>query len=420
MKNYDSRYTDILRDELLVAMGCTEPIAIAYAAAYARQVLEKMPERMEVHCSGNLIKNAKAVTVPGTGGLRGIAVAAIAGAVSGRADLKLEVISVLTDSDREEINRLLEKNIVSVEHLPSEHTLHVVIDAYSGEDNVSVEIIDTHTGIGNVIKNGKYLKFRADDIETADEEHVVLTIEKIYEYANNVELDEVRELLERQISYNKDISNEGMTNPWGEQVGKAVLSMGDFGVWSQLIAAAAAGSDARMNGCTKPVVINSGSGNQGMTVSLPIIKYVEIKELSHEELLRALSFANLIAIHEKEGIGKLSAYCGAVCAAAASACGVAYLDGQPLDLICNVLTNALGTISGMVCDGAKSSCAAKIATALYCALLGYTMAKSDCVFRDGEGIVKPTIEETITTVGRLAAEGMRSTDEKLLGLMLDK
>ena len=413
------QYTEILKSELLVAMGCTEPIAIAYAAAYARKVLGKMPERMEVRCSGNLIKNAKAVTVPGTGGLRGIDVAAIAGAVSGREDLQLEVISVLDDDDRKLIREMLDKKTAVVYHLPSEHTLHVVIDAYADNDSVSVEIIDSHTGIGNVIKNGVYLKKRAMTLEESDIESVPLTVKDIYDYAGEVDIDSIKDTIEKQIEYNTDISNEGLENDWGEKVGKAVKQMDAGGIWSELISAAAAGSDARMNGCTKPVVINSGSGNQGMTVSLPIIKYAQMKSCSHEELLRALCFANLIAIHEKEGIGKLSAYCGAVCAAAAAAAGIGYLDSQRLEVIENTIINSLGTISGMVCDGAKSSCAAKIATALYCSLLGYSMAKAGNVFRDGEGIVKPDIEKTISTVGRLAADGMKSTDEELLSLMLD-
>lgn len=419
MENYIKQYNDILRDELMVAMGCTEPIAIAYAAAYARDLLGALPERMEAHCSGNLIKNAKSVTVPGTGGLKGIEVATIAGAVSGRPDLKLEVISTLNDDDRKEINRLLDAKCVTVTHLLSDHPLHLVIDGYLGEKSCSVEIIDTHTGIGNVILNGEYIKKRAEGLEEADAERAPLTVAKIYDYAAAVDLKDIEDVLKRQIAYNKDISEEGLKNKWGEEVGKAVKSMSEFGIWAEVISAAAAGSDARMNGCTKPVVINSGSGNQGMTVSLPIVKYAELTGKSEEEMLRALAFANLIAVHEKEGIGKLSAYCGAVCAAAAAASGIAYLDGQPVEVIGNVITNTLGTISGIVCDGAKSSCAAKIATALYCALLGYSMAKNGSVFRDGEGIVKHDIERTITTVGRLAAEGMRGTDEKLLSLMLE-
>lgn len=419
MKDYIRQYNEILKDELLVAMGCTEPIAIAYAAAYAADLLGGIPDRMESHCSGNLIKNAKAVTVPGTDGLKGIEAATVAGAVSGRPDLKLEVISTLTDEDRQCIRTLLADKIVKVSHLLSDHTLHIVIDAWRGEDSCSVEIIDSHTGIGNVIKNGSYLKMRAEDIESADAESVELTVAGIYDYAAEVPLEDISEVLERQIAYNRDISREGLENKWGEEVGKAVRSMSEFGIWAEVISAAAAGSDARMNGCNKPVVINSGSGNQGMTVSLPIIRYAELKGKTHEELLRALAFANMLAVHEKEGIGKLSAYCGAVCAAAAGVCGIAYLDKQPLTTIENIIINTLGTISGMVCDGAKSSCAAKIATALYCALLGYSMARNGDVFRDGEGIVKNDIEYTISTVGRLAAEGMRSTDEKLLSLMLE-
>lgn len=419
METYIGQYTKRLEEELLVAMGCTEPIAIAYASAYAQNLIGGVPDRIEAYCSGNLIKNAKSVTVPGTGGLKGIECAVIAGVVSQRADLKLEVLSVLDDKQRATIAKLMDEKLVHVHHLISDHPLHMVIEAYRGGEDCSVEIIDTHTGIGNVIKNGEYLHKRADSIAEADLDAPVLTVEKIYEYAHSVKITDVSAILERQIQYNKDISKEGLENNWGEQVGKAAKSMGEFGVWSEVIAAAAGGSDARMNGCSKPVVINSGSGNQGLTVSMPIVKYAELKGYSHEELLRALAFANLISIHEKEGIGKLSAYCGAVCAAAAGISGIAFIDNSPLEVIENVIINTLGTISGMVCDGAKSSCAAKIATSLYCAILGYTMAKNGDVFRDGEGIIKNDIEVTISTVGRLAAEGMRGTDEKLLNLMLE-
>lgn len=400
-------------------MGCTEPIAIAYCAAYAVKVLGKMPERMVCACSGNIIKNVKAVTVPQTGGLKGIEAAVIAGAVGGNADLELEVLSKVTDDDIQKMHALMEKNIVSVKLLESAHALHIVIDAFAGSDSVSVEIIDTHTGVGNVTCNGEVLHKRGGAAAQEDlSERRALDVRDILAYGDEVDLDDVRELLDRQINYNLAISTEGLTNPWGACVGQVVLEEGKGSERSRLIARAAAGSDARMNGCAMPVVINSGSGNQGMTVSLPVIEYAKLHNIEHDKLLRGLCVANLTAIHQKTDIGRLSAFCGAVSAATGAAVGIAYLEGAGYDVICQTITNSIATIGGMVCDGAKSSCGAKIANALNCSLLGYDMAKKDLGFRSGEGIVKDNVEQTIASVGRMAAKGMHSTDVEVLNIMI--
>lgn len=415
--------THILHEELRVAMGCTEPIALAYGAAYVRRIMGRMPRRFTVKCSGNIIKNVKAVTVPNTGGLKGIETAVLAGAVSGRNDLELEVLSVLDNAQREELHRLMAKHMVDVELLESDHPLHIIIEAYHNADAASVEIIDSHTGLGDIVHNGQILHRRQQGLaqqKNEDESRRQLSVNAILEYADTVNLTDVQEELEQQIACNSAISREGLENPWGECVGKTLYSIDKEDIKNRILAVAAAGSDARMNGCALPVVINSGSGNQGMTASLPVIEYAKSIEASHEELLRALCVSNLVSIHQKTDIGKLSAYCGVVCAATGSVAGIAYLDDQPYQIIENTIINSICSVGGMVCDGAKSSCAAKITSALNSALLAYEMAKKGHVFRPGEGLVKEDVEKTIASVGRMAAKGMKCTDNEILNIMIDK
>lgn len=413
-------YTSILKEELLPALGCTEPIALAYGAAYARRLLGKTPTAYRVQCSGNIIKNTKAVTVPQTEGMKGIQAAVLSGAIGGDPDRKLEVLTSVTHGDLEEVRKALAAGIVTVEPLDTPHTLHIIVRVEADGDYASVEIIDTHTGLGNIEKNGELLHKRQEGGESAAHtDRSILSVEGILDYAASVDLEEVRELLERQISCNSAISEEGLTHTWGAGVGKTLLEYSGSDIRTQLKAAAAAGSDARMNGCTLPVIINSGSGNQGITVSMPVILYAKHIGASQEKLLRALCVSNLMAIHQKTGIGRLSAFCGAVSAATGAACGIAWLDGAEYDVIAQTITNSLGNVGGMVCDGAKSSCAAKIASALESALLGYEMAKEQRGFMDGEGIVKSNVEETISSVGRMAAVGMHSTDQEILHIMVD-
>ncbi len=412
-------FTRFLEEELVPAMGCTEPIAIAYGAAYARRLLGKTPTAYDVQCSGNIIKNAMAVTVPQTGGLVGIQAAVLSGAIGGDADRALEVLTTVTEEDLVQVRQAMEAGIVTVRPLDTTHTLHIIIRETAGDDWVSVEILDTHTGLGEVVKNGEVLRQRQETVqEDPYAQRRCLNLKDILAYADTVDLDDVKELLERQVAYNMAISQEGLSNPWGASVGQTLLRYTGEDLRTRMKAAAAAGSDARMNGCTLPVIINSGSGNQGITVSLPVAVYAEHIGASHEKMLRALCVANLLAIHQKTGIGRLSAFCGAVCAATGAVAGIAYLDGASYEVMSQAIVNSLGNVGGMVCDGAKSSCAAKIASSLESALLGYEMAKEQRGFTNGEGIVKADVEATIASVGRMAAAGMRSTDREILEIMV--
>ena len=412
-------FTRFLEEELVPAMGCTEPIAIAYGAAYARRLLGKTPTAYDVQCSGNIIKNAMAVTVPQTGGLVGIQAAVLSGAIGGDADRALEVLTTVTEEDLVQVRQAMEAGIVTVRPLDTTHTLHIIIRETAGDDWVSVEILDTHTGLGEVVKNGEVLRQRQEKVqEDPYAQRRCLNLKDILAYADTVDLDDVKELLERQVAYNMAISQEGLSNPWGASVGQTLLRYTGEDLRTRMKAAAAAGSDARMNGCTLPVIINSGSGNQGITVSLPVAVYAEHIGASHEKMLRALCVANLLAIHQKTGIGRLSAFCGAVCAATGAVAGIAYLDGASYEVMSQAIVNSLGNVGGMVCDGAKSSCAAKIASSLESALLGYEMAKEQRGFTNGEGIVKADVEATIASVGRMAAAGMRSTDREILEIMV--
>ena len=418
-QNTIALYTKFLHEELVPAMGCTEPIAIAYGAAYARKVLVKPAERYEVECSGNIIKNVKAVTVPQTGGLKGIEAAVLAGAIGGDADRELEVLSTVNQADLCEIRRGLEERVVAVKPLDSTHTLHIIIHAFAGGDSACVEIIDTHNNVGKVVKNGQVIHQRVEIAAQDDiSERRTLNMEDILEYADRVDLTLVRDVLERQINYNSAISREGLGGKWGAAVGKTLLDTCGAGIRVRAEAAAAAGSDARMSGCAMPVVINSGSGNQGMTVSMPVITYAKELGVSHEKLLRALCVANLVAIHQKTDIGRLSAFCGAVSAATGAAAGIAYMEGASYAVIAQTVVNSLANVGGMVCDGAKPSCAAKIVSALESAFLGYELAKRGRGFYDGEGIVKADVEATIASVGRMASVGMRSTDREILNIMI--
>ena len=417
--NTKKDYIEILKRELLPAMGCTEPIALAYAVAYARKLLGRMPSSITVKCSGNIIKNTMAVTVPSTGGLRGIKAAALAGAIGGDADKQLEVLTTVTDEDRKEIKRLVNTDLVKVEALDSTHALHIIAEVKDKDEYATVELVDTHTNFGHVEVNGKVLNEKNTyELEDLISDEAALTVEGIIEFTNSIDLDEIKEVLERQIEYNSKISDEGLTNDWGACVGKTLLSVSDD-IYTRIKAAAAAGSDARMSGCLLPVVINCGSGNQGITVTMPIVTYGKHIGASHEKILRALCLADLIAVHQKSGIGRLSAFCGALCAATAGVCGIAYMNGETYEVISQIIVNSLANVGGMVCDGAKASCAAKIASSLDCALMAYELAKKNRGFKNGEGIVKADVEKTIASVGRMASQGMRLTDREILDIMLD-
>ena len=422
-KEYYRTYVQILKDELVPAMGCTEPIAIAYAGAVARKTLGALPERVEVAVSRNIIKNVKSVVVPHTGGLRGIEAAAAAGIVAGDAAKELEVISHVEQEDIEAMGTFLKEVPCSVCEASSDLIFDIQITLYHGEDRASVRITDFHTNLVHVSRNGEILlaKEITGKEESALADKSTLTIEKIFAFAKEVDLADVREVLERQVRYNMAIAEEGLCGNYGANIGKVLLATyGDQDVKVRAKAMAAAGSDARMNGCELPVVINAGSGNQGMTCSLPVLEYAKERKATEEETYRALALSNLIAIHQKTGIGRLSAYCGAVSAGAAAGEGIAYLCGGGYKEVIHTVVNALAIVSGIICDGAKASCAAKIASAVDAGILGYNMYLNGQEFYAGDGIVTRGIEATIHNVGRLGRDGMRETNEEIIKMMIDE
>lgn len=419
-KIYDT-YVEILKKELIVALGCTEPIAIAYAGAKVREVLGRMPERCEIMCSGNIVKNVKGVTVPNSGGMKGIDAAAALGIVGGHADRILAVLEDITPEQIALTKQLVENNFCKCGLIEGVENLYIVITAYAGEESASVEIRNFHSNITKITKNGDILFFsESQEDGSSGPDKSLLNVEDILEFGRCVQLQDIREVIARQIECNTAIAEEGLNRAWGAQVGRTLLeTFGSDQVAIRAKAAAAAGSDARMSGCPLPVVINSGSGNQGMTVSLPVIEYAKEYQISEDGLYRALVVANLISLHQKKYIGSLSAYCGAVSAACGSGVGIAFMLGASYDEICGIITDTIATIGGMVCDGAKPSCAAKIASAVDCALTAMQMSRKNRVFLPGEGLVKENVEDTIRSVGRMGREGMKSTDVEILRIMLE-
>lgn len=416
-------YVHILEEELIPVMGCTEPIAIAYAASIARAALGMLPEHVEIHVSGNIIKNVKSVIVPHTGGLHGIEAAVAAGLVAGDQQRELEVIADVTEEQIKQIKAYLEQTEITVAQAETERVFEIDLRAEKDGRRVQVKIVDGHTNVVLVRRNEEILYESSMLSEAPDEavhktDHSLLEVEKIVLFAEEVELEDVTEVLERQITYNTAIAEEGMRGKYGANIGNVLLTAYGNSVGNRAKAWAAAGSDARMSGCELPVVINSGSGNQGITVSLPIIVYAEELHASKEQLYRALVIGNLIAIHLKTGIGCLSAYCGATSAGCGAAAGITYLYGGGYKEIAHTVVNALAINSGMVCDGAKASCAAKIASAVGAGLLGMEMYRQGSQFVGGDGIVTKGVEKTIMNVGDLAREGMAQTDKEIIQIML--
>lgn len=420
-KLYENHMT-ILRTELITALGCTEPIAIAYAAAKARDVLGQMPEHCTVHCSGNIVKNVMGVTVPNSGGLKGIDVAATLGIVGGQADMELAVLEGITEADQAKVRELLQSGFCTCKLIENVATLYIVVELTAGEHTSLVEIQKTHKNITRMEKDGVSVLEEPACAEEALQQtgdRSLLTVENIIEFANEAALEEIDPIITPQIECNMAICQEGLDNPYGAEVGRILIGGNPKPtVGLKARAYAAAGSDARMNGCPMPVVINSGSGNQGITVSVPVVIYAQEWNVDREKLLRALVVANLIAVHQKSYIGSLSAYCGVVSAACGAACGICYLLNYPHSVLCGTITNTIATVGGMVCDGAKSSCAAKISTALQTALLGMKMSVHNRAFQPGEGLVKEDVEETISNIGRMGRDGMKSTDNEILNIML--
>ena len=412
-------YVQLLKAELIPAMGCTEPIAIAFAAATARETLGQFPDCACVEVSGNIIKNAKSVVVPHTGGMRGIDSALIAGLVAGRANARLEVISEVTDTQIAEMRDKKESFPVKVALADTDEAFYIHVTLKAGADTSEVEIVGRHTNITTIKRNGKAI-FHSDGDTAEKEEKIELSVKEIVDFADTVDVKDIKDVLDRQIAYNMAIAEEGLRNDYGANIGKVYLSAYAPDVSIKAKAYTAAGSDARMNGCELPVIIVSGSGNQGMTASIPVIVYAREMGVSDELLYRALCLSDLITIHVKSGIGTLSAYCGAVAAGAGAGCGVAYLHGGKYREIAHTLVNALAIDSGLICDGAKASCAAKIATAVENGLLGFHLFKAGNQFFGGDGIVKKGVENTIDSIARLAKDGMRQTDKEILNIMLDK
>lgn len=420
-KTYEN-YVRILENELVPALGCTEPIALAYASAKAREVLGCFPEHLSVLCSGNIIKNVKGVKVPNSGGMKGVEAAAVLGMTGGDAGQALEVLESVTEADIARTEQLLAEGFCDCILKEGVANLYIEARAAAKGHEAVVVIEEEHTNITRIEKDGAVL-FEQEKKEIKEEEEpdkALLNLADIITFADEVDIKDVQKVLKRQVKYNTKIAEEGLNNPWGAQVGRVVLDeFGDDVKW-RAVAKAAAGSDARMSGCSLPVIINSGSGNQGMTCSLPVVEYAKELGKTEEEMMRALCVSNLVALNQKKYIGSLSAYCGAVCAAAGAGAGITYLSGGTLEQIENTVVNAIANAGGIVCDGAKPSCAAKIATSLQAAVLSHKMAMRGLTFSRGEGLVMDCPEDTIKAVGYVGRAGMKQTDVEILNLMIGK
>lgn len=414
-------YVQILKEELITAMGCTEPIALAYAAARCRELLGKLPEKVNVWVSGSIIKNVKSVVVPNTGGMKGIKTAVAAGLVAGRPEKKLEVISEVSDAQREALRAYADQVDMEISYLDSGRVFDIIIEAFAGGDSAKVRIANYHTNIVLEEHNGKTLLETVveGDQEEGLTDRSLLNMEDIWDFAMTCEIEDVRAVLDHQIDCNMTIAEEGMNHPYGACIGRVMLDAYGNEIRNRACAMAAAGSDARMSGCELPVVINSGSGNQGITCSVPVIEYAKELQAGDEKMYRALTLSNLVAIHQKTGIGRLSAFCGAVCAGVAAGAGIAYLRGGSYKEIAHTVVNGLAIVSGIVCDGAKPSCAAKIAASVNAGILGYEMYVRGQQFYGGDGLVTKGADNTIRNIGRLGKEGMAGTNDEIIKIMIE-
>lgn len=417
-------YLKILQEELVPATGCTEPIAIAYGAAKARELLGVLPESVLVEASGNIIKNVKSVVVPNTNSLKGIEAAAAAGIVAGQSDKILEVISEVTPAQRAEIRAYLADHPIVVKPAEGDKVFDILITLRAGNNHVKLRISDYHTHIVYIEKNGKVLfqsgEVLSDSARDMLTDRSCLSVEGVLDFASTCNLEDVRALIERQIDYNYAIAEEGMRHSWGANIGSVLKEHYGVGIYSRARYMAAAGSDARMSGCEMPVIIVSGSGNQGITASVPVVEYAKELNVSRDQMVRAVLLSDLLTIHLKTGIGRLSAYCGAVSAGCSAGAAIAYLHGGGFREIAHTLVNSLAIVSGMICDGAKASCAAKISAAVDAGLVGYSMFRSGQQFRGGDGIVTKGVEETIRNIGRLGRLGMRETDREIIRIMTNQ
>ena len=415
-------YVAILEEELIPAMGCTEPIAVAYAAAIARRELGALPDAAEICVSGNIIKNVKSVIVPNTNGMKGLNAATAVGIVAGDPDAELQVIAKVTPQQIRETAEYLDKAKFTVKKSDSGFIFDIQITVEGGGHTASCRIVGSHTNVVCIKKDGRAVFEKAcSEGESAHKtDRGVLSVEGIVEFADSVKIEDVRQVLSRQTEYNMAIANEGLNTGYGARIGKTLMAAYGGSVWVRAKAMAAAGSDARMNGCEMPVVINSGSGNQGITASVPVIVYARELGVSEEMLLRALVVSNLVTIHLKSGIGSLSAYCGATSAGCGAGAGITYLYGGKFNEISHTIVNAVAINSGMICDGAKASCAAKIASAVEAGLLGMQMYMHGNEFYGGDGIVTKGVENTISNIGKLARDGMSQTDQEIISIMIEK
>ncbi|MDR1781439.1 MAG: L-serine ammonia-lyase, iron-sulfur-dependent, subunit alpha [Bacilli bacterium] len=420
-ENYQS-YLDILHEELIPAMGCTEPISVALGAAVAVKYLKQFPTKIKIQSSGNIIKNAKSVVVPNTGGLKGMQASLLAGAVGGDADRGLEVLESMTEADVKKVNELMDTGIVEIEQLDTPAVLHTITTVTDGTDTVEVEIIHFHDNVVRITVNGKDILKKDFDVNAGEEDasytdRSVLSVDQILDFIEIAKLEDYKDMLDLQIKNNMAIAEEGIKHDYGINVGRTIIEMGHNSLESRVKGLAAAGSDARMGGSAMPVVTNVGSGNNGMAGSIPVIVYAQDKNYSQDKLYKALLLSDLITIHVKTGIGRLSCFCGVVIAGCGTAAGIAYLDDCTRDQIKKAITNVLGDLSGMICDGAKESCPSKIASAVDAALVGVALAKENKVFGNGCGIIEGDIEGTIKNVGELGRIGMKETDATVLDIM---
>ena len=423
MKKSDPLYTsylNILKEELVPAMGCTEPISLAYAAAKARTTLGTMPDKVEIEASSNIIKNVKSVVVPNTDKLKGLKASVASGIVAGNPDKSLEVIANVTPEDKQKINQFLDSTPITIVPLDKIAQLDITVRLYGNGHTAAVRIAGHHTNIVSIQKDGEELFHGQNESTNANmTDRSCLRVDKIYDFVETADIEDIKAVVGEQIRCNKAISMEGLKNTWGANVGSTLLRYGND-IRQKAKAWAAAGSDARMSGCEMPVIINSGSGNQGMTACLPVLAYAEEYNIPEERTYRAVALSDLITIHQKTGIGRLSAYCGAVSAGCAAGCGIAYLLKNNLNVIEHTLVNALGMAAGIVCDGAKPSCAGKIALAVEAGILGFEMSRQGDNLLDGDGIVGSDVEETIAHIGRIARNGMRETDAEILKVMVEE
>ena len=416
------QFVAILKEELRPAMGCTEPIALAYAGAKAREVLGVMPERIDVLVSGNIIKNVKSVVVPNTGGLRGIASAVCAGVVAGDASKQLEVIASVSREKQLALKEYMGEVTINISPAESELVFDIDLTLFAGEDTARVRIVNHHTNIVHISRNGQ---IQVDlPVEESSEDNLTdktcLSIERIVEFAEVLDVADVKEFVGRQLEYNVAIAKEGLAGNWGANIGSVILNQQGTADNRRAAAWAAAGSDARMSGCEMPVIILSGSGNQGITASVPVAIYAQAFGASEEELIRAVTVSDLVTVHQKTGIGRLSAYCGAISAGVGAGAGIAFLHGGRTEAVAHTVVNAVAILSGTICDGAKPSCAAKIAAAVDAGILGYNMYLENQQFYGGDGIVTKGADRTVSNIGRLAREGMKETDNTILRIMLDE